>query len=108
MAERTPTPDHPFRPVLDTGDPYDSCEECLSFRHEHDGQPSEPTPAEVGAVVNARLHQTFEGAEPCETACTHVVIGFWTALGIANTISRRQNDYQQAQRQRAGYERAHG
>lgn len=44
---------------------------------------------EVREAVNALLHRGFD-AEPCESACTHVVHGRWTALGIANVIARQQ------------------
>lgn len=41
--------------------------------------------AVVRDAVNAALHA---GAKPCEHACTHVIVGRWTALGIANVIAR--------------------
>lgn len=46
--------------------------------------------------INVRLHElldVFGGralatTKPCETACTHVIIGEWTALGAANVLGR--------------------
>jgi hypothetical protein len=46
----------------------------------------------VREAVNAALHA---GARPCATACTHVIVGRWTALGIANVIARRERDDEQ-------------
>lgn len=43
----------------------------------------------VRDAVNAALHPN--GVAACETACTHVVAGRWTALGIANVIARRED-----------------
>ena len=40
---------------------------------------------EVRDVVNQVLHGA---AKPCEAACTHVIVGSWTALGIANMVER--------------------
>lgn len=50
--------------------------------------------------VNETLHKAL-GAEPCETACTHLVVGQWTALGIANVIARAE---EQARRWQASGE----
>lgn len=41
----------------------------------------------VRDAVNKKLHWGF-GAVPCQSACTHVIVGRWTALGIANVIAR--------------------
>lgn len=40
----------------------------------------------IADAINRQLHAPDE---PCETACTHVVIGQWTMLGIANVAGRR-------------------
>lgn len=39
----------------------------------------------VRDAVNAALHGR---AKPCQHGCTHVIVGRWTALGIANVIAR--------------------
>lgn len=44
---------------------------------------------EVRDAVNAALHGDIE---PCENACTHIIVGRWTALGIANTIARADRE----------------
>lgn len=39
--------------------------------------------------LNMALHRLFgQDVKPCETACTHVIAGQWTALGAANVLSR--------------------
>lgn len=43
---------------------------------------------ELATAVNALLHQAL-GTAPCESACTHIVSGRWTALGVANVVGRR-------------------
>lgn len=35
--------------------------------------------------LNRVLHA---GAKPCRSACSHVIAGRWTALGIANVLAR--------------------
>lgn len=37
--------------------------------------------------VNVALHRLLN-VEPCETACTHAIVGTWTALGMANVVGR--------------------
>lgn len=37
------------------------------------------------------LHPT-DPVHVCETACTHVVMDGWTALGIANVMGRRDRE----------------
>jgi hypothetical protein len=49
---------------------------------------AEPTSDEVRDAVNAALHN----GEPCTSACTHVIVGRWTALGIANVIARAERE----------------
>ena len=49
----------------------------------------------VRDAINAALHA---GAKPCETACTHVIVGRWTALGIANVIARADQSEREAAR----------
>jgi len=39
-------------------------------------------------TVNAVLHNGLGIEEPCATACTHVIAGSWTVLGVANVIGR--------------------
>ena len=46
-------------------------------------------PNPVRDRVNELLHQALGVDEPCDTGCTHVVEGEWTALGVANVIGRR-------------------
>lgn len=46
----------------------------------------QPTQGEYRDAINRELHAPDP---PCETACTHVVAGAWTMLGIANVASRR-------------------
>jgi hypothetical protein len=46
---------------------------------------------EVFLAVNRLLHEAIDPhIEPCATACTHVVNGWWTALGVANVIRRAE------------------
>lgn len=46
-------------------------------------------PNPVRDRVNLLLHQALGVEEPCDTGCTHVVEGEWTALGVANVIGRQ-------------------
>jgi hypothetical protein len=49
------------------------------------------TAEETRDAVNKVLHRGMGApgtAGPCETACTHVIVGNWTALGIANVFAR--------------------
>lgn len=41
-------------------------------------------------ALNAALHMRFGVADPCEHACTHYLIGSWSALGVANVVSRAE------------------
>lgn len=38
--------------------------------------------------LNVALHSLLGVAEVCETGCTHLVAGEWTALGLANVAGR--------------------
>lgn len=44
-----------------------------------------PTHEVVKHALNCALHR---GSHPCDSGCTHVVVGSWTALGIASAIGR--------------------
>lgn len=52
----------------------------------------------VRDAVNSLLHAGLGVDEPCESACTHVVTGPWTALGVANVMGRRAAAVTEAQR----------
>lgn len=39
-------------------------------------------------TLNAVLHMLLGFTKPCQTACTHVIDGRWTALGAANVLAR--------------------
>lgn len=45
------------------------------------------TQQEIADALNARFHELL-GVSVCEHACTHVILGEWTALGAANVLSR--------------------
>jgi hypothetical protein len=51
----------------------------------------EPDNPHIADTVNAMLHRPF-GSAPCTTACTHVISGQWTALGIANVLRHHAPD----------------
>lgn len=51
----------------------------------------------LGARVNEMLHQAL-GEEPCASACTHVIKGEWTALGVANVFTRAAEAAERARR----------
>ena len=42
--------------------------------------------------LNAVLHKLLGVWTPCQTACTHVIDGEWTALGAANVLARHSAD----------------
>lgn len=57
-----------------------------------------------------KLNEALHNGPPCASACTHVIYGEWTALGIANVISRtkergeelaKMTDWWRTQRDRA-------
>ena len=43
---------------------------------------------DVAVALNSMLHSSLGVGTPCATACTHEVVGSWTALGVANVIGR--------------------
>lgn len=54
---------------------------------------------EVRDAINAALHHAvtvsvdgMQEIEPCQNACTHRIAKEWTALGIANVMSRVHSD----------------
>lgn len=61
--------------------------------------PSDPSESEtvrtsdpkVKRALNDLLHDALGAWPPCETACTHFVIGGWSALGVANVIARQES-----------------
>lgn len=42
--------------------------------------------------LNVALHSLLGVADVCETGCTHLVAGEWTALGLANVAGRVSPD----------------
>lgn len=50
--------------------------------------------------LNAALHALM-GADPCESVCTHVITGKWTALGLASFIDDLEEKERQARRVRS-------
>lgn len=46
---------------------------------------------ETADKLNEALHALIY-RRPCKTACTHVVVGTWTILGIANVVGRHSDD----------------
>ena len=48
--------------------------------------------AQYAYEVNAVLHKLLGVWTPCETACTHRLVGSLTALGAANVLARHTAD----------------
>lgn len=42
--------------------------------------------------LNTVLHRQMGVWTPCQTACTHVIDGEWTALGAANVLARHSDE----------------
>lgn len=48
---------------------------------------------EEAVKINVRLHALLGVESACQTACTHVVQGEWTALGVANVLGRHSTPW---------------
>lgn len=55
------------------------------------GRASAELQQERAEKINVRLHALLDCWPPCETACTHVLHGEWTALGAANVLGRHSS-----------------
>lgn len=45
----------------------------------------------AAGILNERLHELLTTDVACETACTHLIVGEWTALGAANVLARHSS-----------------
>ena len=59
-----------------------------SARYKKDPRKTASVVKAAASDINRWTHASF-GLPPCQSACTHVVQGQWTALGLANVAARR-------------------